>query len=232
MGAVNPPAWGIAAVLVVGVALVVAGWWFDRRRHRRRQSELTSPPGRTLPGLPPTADPPRYTTEDEILATNLPDPTESQLALLNRRDEAATLPGGVADGRFLNHPRKGLGILLQPSVLVSDGRIEAQRDVLTALAGARRRGTGLVWVAPEFSRDALGTLHANAVTAKVPNLPVELGDPGLLRRAAALTGGRMVTASDLAASYLPDPAWGTCDGWIADIDDSWIVPPADTTVAR
>ena len=213
----TPPAWGIPLVLVLGVLAIAAATWLDLARTRR------DPKSPALPGAYPTADP--QVTEEHDLPLSPPTADASaELGLLERRGDASTLPGGAPDGRFLNHPRKGLAILLAPAVLVSDADVTSPRDLTTVLAAARRRGRPLVWVAPGFSPEAVGLLRANAVTARVPNLPIELGDPLHLRRAVAYTGGRLVAASDLAADWLPDDVWGTCAGWIADLDDSWVVP--------
>lgn len=219
----NPPAWGIPVVLVVGVLVVVLGTLWDRARARRARAEAEA----ALPGggLPPTLDVQGVGERDLPDAPPASD-SDAELDLLGRRDEAATLPGGAADGRFLNHPRKGVAILLDPVVLVTDADVASQRDLETVLTAARRRGRPLVWVARSFSRDVVAGLRANAVTRRVSNLPVELSDPLHLRRAVAFTGGRLTSAADLAADWLPDEAWGTCAGWVADLDDSWVVPPA------
>lgn len=229
----NPPAWGIAVVLVVGIAVIALGVVIDRRRLRRARAELSEPPDRAIPGLLPTVDP-AYVTDDDLDALPPTGPSataEAELALLERRDDAATLPGGTPDGRFLNHPRKALAILLDPAVLVTDADVASQRDTLTVIAAARRRGRPLVWVARSFAPDVLGTLRANAVTGRYASLPIELVDPLHLRRAVAYTGGRLVAASDLDSDWLPAEVWGTCAGWVADTDDSWVVPPAPDAAA-
>lgn len=223
----TPPAWGIPVVLVLGILVVVLGTLWDRARARRAEAELE----RLVPGLQATNEP-TYTDEHALPPVALVDDEAAQLELLGRRGEASTLPGGAPDGRFLNHPRKGLAVLLQPAVLVTDAPAITQRDLTTVLAAARRRGRPLVWVAPGFGADVIAGLRANSVTLRVPNLPVELADPTQLRRAVAYTGGRLVAASDLAADWLPDEVWGTCAGWVADLDDSWVVPPAESGVAR
>lgn len=217
----TPPAWGIAVVLVVGVLLVVLATVADRRRARPAD-------GPRRPGGPlmPTRDI-EHVDAAALPPTASPTDPDAELALLPRRSDAATLPGGVPDGRFLNHPRKGLAILANPVVLVTDADVTSQRHLETVLTAARRRGRPLVWVAPGFARDIVAGIRANAVTHRIPTIPVELADPTQLRRAVAHTGGRLVPASDLAADWLPDEAWGTCTGWIADTEDSWVVPPAD-----
>lgn len=219
----NPPAWGIPVVIVVGALVVILGTLWDRRRARADAADAAQA---TQPssGLVPTNEP-RYVDEVALPDAAPPDDVQAELALLDRRAQGWTLPGGVPDGRFLNHARQGLAILPTPSVLVTDADASSQRDLVTVLEAARRRGRPLVWVARSFSSDIVASLRANAVTHRLSNVPIELADPLQLRRAVAYTGGRLVTAADLAADYLPDAAWGTCDGWIADVDDSWVLPP-------
>lgn len=213
----NPPPWGIAVVLIVGVLLVVLATVADRRRAR----QLPEPERGGGPLLPHRDI--AHVEDADLPATAPSADADADLALLARRGDAATLPGGVPDGRFLNHPRKGLAILADPAVLVTDADVAGDRHLQTVLTAARKRGRPLVWVAPSFSRDVVAGLRANAVTSRVPNLPIELADPLHLRRAVAYTGGRLVSAADLSADWLPDEAWGTCAGWLADTDDSWIV---------
>lgn len=225
----TPPAWGIPVVVVVGALVVVLGTLWDRARYRRAEAELARavPGPATATAAAPagaTATEPVYTHEVDLAATPLSADEAAELDLLGRRGEASTLPGGAPDGRFLNHPRRGVAILLSPTVLVTDADVTGQRDLATVLAAARRRGRPLVWVARGFGPEVVAGLRANAVTQRVPNLPIELDDPTHLRRAVAYTGGRLVSAADLAADWLPKEVWGTCAGWVATLDDSWVVP--------
>lgn len=225
----TPPVWGIPVVLVVGILVVVLGTWWDRARYRAAlaaaETEELAEGGVRGP-LQPTNEP-VFAEERTLPAVPPAGNADAELALLARRGEAATLPGGAPDGRFLNHPRQGVAILLDPVVLVTDAEVTSERDLVTVLAAARRRGRPLVWVAPGFGREVVAGLRANAVAQRVANLPIELGDPLHLRRAVAYSGGRLVAASDVAADWLPDEVWGSCAGWVADTDDSWVVPPAD-----
>ena len=106
---------------------------------------------------------------------------------------------------------------------MTDAEITHDREVNALLQAAARRGRPLVIVAPGFAPAALATLRANAVTGKLPNLPIQLSESRELRKAVALTGGQLVEDGDLAAGSLPDSTWGTCEAWIADLDNSWIV---------
>lgn len=228
----DPAVWGMIAVVVIGATVVASGWARDRRRNAEAVRLATEPP-RPLPGVPESARP-HYLQDAEILAAVPATPVSDADAadLLGRRQEAPALPGGVAETSFLNVPDRGMAILRHPSVIVIAAGVTSDRQVNTLLAEAARRGRPLVIVAPEFSPAVLGTLRANAVKGTLPNLPVPLTDATAQRQAVALTGGRLVEAGDLTSGWLPDQSWGTCEGWIADEDSSWIIVsgrhPADS----
>lgn len=223
-------------MVVVGAGVVFAGWWTDRDRYRTAMAEAANPP-RPLPGLSEDATP-EYIHRADLQATTPPRPDSSADegamtttvvrhapdldAILAHRDDAATVPAGVPQG-FINIPEQQLAALLAPAVLAINADLTGDREVNAVLLAAARRDRPVVILARRFSPAVLGTLHANAATGKLPNLPIELADAKDLRRAVALTGGRVVDADDLASGWLPEAAWGTCDGWVADADDSWIV---------
>lgn len=200
----TPPSWGIPAVLVLGVVLIAFGWWWDRRR---------------------TKDAAGFVTEDQIaeLPEAAPTLTDTDLdALMEARAETAALPAGLADRAFLTHRRRGVAAVRDALVLVTDADLDDERLLLTVLARAQEAGTPLVLVAPSFGFGLLSTLHANARSARLSTVPVELGDRTLRRKAAQLTGGRVVSASDLAADWVPTDALGRAAWWVADEDDSWL----------
>lgn len=222
--------WGIVVVLVAGVLVIGYGWFADAERERRERRALASPPEREIPGYD-GSDAPTYLTADQVLP--LPDSispqlTDAELALVELRKDSATVPVGTPDGHFLNHPGVGLAVWSDPVVLVSTDPIETQREALTALAAGRRRGRPMVWVAPSFSPDVLGTLVMNTASRKVRVLPIELSDPAHVSRVCSLTGATPVSGADLQMEYLPDSVWGTCGGWVADADDSWIIEASET----
>ena len=57
--------WGIALILVVGIAVVVYGYLDDRRRTRERDAAMAAPPKRDIPRFEPTSEPPQYLSELE-----------------------------------------------------------------------------------------------------------------------------------------------------------------------
>lgn len=216
-----PPWWGIPLVVVVGAIVVWWGWHSDRRRHADAIAAAREP--RPIPGLPADTTPPDYVEPPDAPLPHL-DPEPDASALLAARPDTATLPAGAASGAFLNHADRGLAILANPHVLTLQDDLTSDRDVVTLLTEARRRGRPLVVVAPYFSDAVLQTLLANARTGKLRILPVPLDDERLRRKAVALTGGRLLSPSALASAWLPDECWGRCEGWISDLDDSWILP--------
>lgn len=219
----NPPWWGIVVVVVVGAAVVWYGWAADRRRHRAAL-EASRQPTREIPALPDHEAAPRYVLETDLAGLTVdPGFGPAEEEVIGRRDEAATLPAGAAEGAFLNRADRGLAVLARPDVLVLEGDLITDRDANTLLVAARRRGRPLVVVAPWFGDRNLATLRANTLAGRVRTLPIPLEDLTARRRAVALTGGRLVAAADLAADWLPPEVWGTCDGWIADLDDSWVL---------
>lgn len=208
----NPPSWGIPVLLVVGVLVIAAGWWWDRPRTRKGAEG--------------------FTTEDDLLSHTPPStlPDADLAALLSARGAEPTLPGGVADREFLTHPRSGVAAVRDPIVVVTDAPLEDERLILSLLDSARARSRPLVLVAPGFGFGLLGTLRANHLTGRVTTLPIELADPDLLSRTAALCGTAVTPDADLRSGWLPESSRGTAAWWVADMDDSWVegAPPVST----
>ncbi|WP_300078729.1 hypothetical protein [Propioniciclava sp.] len=214
-----PPWWGIGVILVVGTALVWFGWWSDRRRNQRAAAALREPPVRPIPGLVAT-DAPAYVTEDDLQLAPAASPSSLPSPVPHPPDDAPSLPGGVPDAAFLTGGRAAAD---HPLVLVTDTALTTDRRLLPALVHARRDQRPLVLVAPAFSDAALGTLRANHATGRVQTIPVILAERTTLRRAVALTGGRLVPGEDLDSGWLPAECWGTCATWLADDETSWVV---------
>ena len=117
-------------------------------------------------------------------------------------------------------------------MLVVETILDAERLVLPVLEHAARVRRPLVLVAAGFDDGVLGMLRANALTGRLEVLPVALPDVLDLRRAVALTGGRLVAYEDLAMGHLPGRAWGTCQRWISDAESSWVELATDDEPPR
>lgn len=229
----TPPWWGIGVILVFGIALVWFGWWYDRRRNRRAEAALRAAPERAIPGLG-DVDAPEYVTEDDIRAghdpgrgprhghpaRSAPPPGALGADARGHRQQGPSLDAGILDDAFLADGEHATAE--RPLVLVTDAPLADDRPLLAVLARARREDRPLVLVSPGVTGAALDTLRANHLTGRVRTLPVTAAEPTVLRRAVALTGGRLVPAEDLASGWLPDAAWGTCARWIADAATSWV----------
>lgn len=213
-----PPWWGVPVILILGIGAVWFGWWFDRRRHQHAQDALREPPGRSVPGLDASLRP-TYTTMDDLVGLRAP---EGDPGLLERRGEAPTLPGGTHPV-FLEDAAAPFAAVAEPLVLVTSDDVASHHELVPILRHVRAASRSLVLVAPSIAPDAVGTLRANSLTGRIPSLTITLPDPRDLRRAVALSGGRLVDADDLRSGFLPDEAWGTCSGWISDEHDSWVV---------
>lgn len=231
----TPPWWGIPAILVLGVALVAFGWWWDRQRRLSEAAAERRSPDRPIPGMTGETPDPAYTTADDVAAAasdreRRPDGPVA-LALVSRRDAAPTLPGGTPDAVFLTLHRRGLAAVPEPLVVVTDAALEIERALLPLLERAGAASRPLVVVAPTFSYAVLDTLRANVVTGRLEILPIEVADLDAQHRAVALTGGRLVPGEDLVSGYLPDEIWGSCAGWVCDLDESWIIEEEPHTEA-
>ncbi len=228
-GSVNGAYWGIFAVLVVGSAIVAYGWLSDRAATKRRMAEATSPPARVIPGFRPTEQPPEYLSELQasVRPETLP-PTaldsDTRHALTERLAGAPTFPAGWPSRQFITDAATGWCVLDHPLVLVCLDPVLTVRELLVALERARFTGRSLVIVTPEAPSEVVATLRANMTQGKLACLILTLADPDLRHRLADLTGGHPVSRHDLQAGYLPDSALGSCATWVADEDDSWVLP--------
>ena len=220
-----PPWWGIPVVLVVGVTVVWFGWWWDRRRTQRARQELREAPASEIPGLSGRRTP-TYITEDDLAGLTASVRGDDGLGTT----DLPALPGGVPE--FCLPSSDGRTSVVQPLVLVVETILDAERLVLPVLEHAARVRRPLVLVAAGFDDGVLGMLRANALTGRLEVLPVALPDVLDLRRAVALTGGRLVAYEDLAMGHLPGRAWGTCQRWISDAESSWVELATDDEPPR
>lgn len=217
-----PPWWGIPVILVVGIAVVWFGWWYDRRRNQREANAVRKAPDRSLPGVD-AGRTPAYVTEHDLTTLSSAEAlTGDPHGFIARRTEAPSLPGGTHPV-FLEDAGAHLATLAAPLVLVTESTVTDDRLLLPLLRHAQQAARPVVLVANGFTPEVVGTLRANALTGRIASLPITLSDPRDLRRAVSLSGGRLVDADDLASGFLPEQVWGTCQGWVCDDEDSWVI---------
>jgi chaperonin GroEL (HSP60 family) len=116
--------WGIGAVFVIGLVIIVYGWLSDRMAIRRREAALREAPDRVIPGLEAKLPTPDYVLAEELQA--------AEQALENPRVL-------VVDGE-LNSIRELLPALTAdgPLLVVAAG---FGREVATELAANAAAGT-------------------------------------------------------------------------------------------
>jgi hypothetical protein len=228
----NLAGWGIVAVLVVGSAVVAWGWWSDRIANQRRAEALSRPPERAVPSLSPDTPHPHYLSELEaaVRPDGLP-PTDLNAdrrhELTGRVAGAPTFPAGWTSRAFITDPATGWCVLDDPLVLVCQEDVASVRELLGVLERAKLSGRALVVVAPDAEPEVADTLRVNMTQGTLHCLLILLADPDLRDAIAALTHGTSVPRDDLVSGFLPPTALGTCATWIADEDDSWVLPNND-----
>jgi hypothetical protein len=223
----DPRYWGIVAIIVIGVAVVVYGMLSDRSATRRRREELTAPPKREIPRFSPTDQPPQYLTE--LQARTRPADAQTDLDAPTRRRlsealaGAVTLPTGYPQLSFVTDRSTGWFVADTPWVLICDSAITAIREVLPAMERAKVAGRPLVLVAPDIADEVVDTFSANTVQGLLRCLPLELADPDARSGLASAVGSEQLGLTDLRAGYLPPGALGEAATWVCDQDTSWVL---------
>ena len=223
--------WGIALILVVGLAVVVYGYLDDRRRTRERDAAMAAPPKRDIPRFEPTSEPPQYLSELEartrpsgLPGTGLTDQQRSDLK--TSVDAAATIRAGIPDDRFITDAASGWAVASDPVVALCGEPVLTVRELLPVVERAQRAGRPLVVAAPEFSTEVIDTLAANTVRGKEQCIPVVV----TADQSAQITEHTLATAlqhSDLQAGWVPEAALGTVETWVSDRNRSWMVQSAE-----
>lgn len=205
------------------------GWWSDRVANQRRADALTRPPDRIVPSLSPDSPHPHYLSDLEaaVRPDGLP-PTELDAGrrheLTGRIAGAPTFPAGWTSRAFITDPATGWCVLDDPLVLVCEEPATSVRELLPVLERAKLTGRALVVVAPDIEPEVADTFRVNMIQGTLHCLLILLADPELRAAITALTRGASVPRDDLLAGFLPPAALGTCATWIADEDDSWVLP--------
>ena len=208
-----PPAWGIPAILVVGIAVVFFGWWWDRRATRLASE------GYTPQSEVDAAEPPASLDEARLAALldQLPD-TAQVATTASERFLPLPAPRGV-EGL-----RGRVAALERPLVLLADADLSDPIALVPALRHAQSEDRPLVLVARSISDGIADTLEANARTGRLTALPLS-AEPAVLAQLSELTCATPLGSQDWTAGWLPSSAWGTVDGWVCDARRSWLILP-------
>jgi hypothetical protein len=186
----------MAAVFVVGAAVVAYGWLSDREANRRRREDV--PIGE---GCPARVDASVLLAADGALA------------------EAAVFAAGLADKAFANDPERGRMVLADAAVLVCEDEVAGLRELSGTVAAAA--GRALVVAAPAFGGDCLLDLAVNAAAGRFRGGAVRVQGADELARLAAATGAEPVRAADLKAGL--SPTLGACRFWVGGAEQSQVV---------
>ncbi len=135
--------WGIALILVAGIAVVIYGALDDRRKTRERDAAMTAPPNRDIPRFEPTAEPPQYLSELEASTrpSGLPgtELTEQQRSDVKAAQAAApSLATGIPDKRFVTDAASGWAVASDPIVALCGDPVLTVRELLPLLTTAQR----------------------------------------------------------------------------------------------
>ncbi|MFT4217104.1 MAG: hypothetical protein QM619_07965 [Micropruina sp.] len=219
--------WGIAIILVLGIAVVTYGALDDRRKTRERDAAMAAPPKRDIPRFEPSREPPQYLSEGEARTrpAGLPasDLTDQQRADLTKAlDAAPSIQAGIPDGRFVTDAASGWAVASDPLVVLCGDPVTTIRELLPVLEKAQRAGRPLALAAPEFGPEVIDTLAANTVRSKEQCIPVVV----TANQSAQLAEHTLATPlarGDLQAGWVPEESLGTVATWVSSRDRSWLV---------
>lgn len=224
-GGVIPAYLGMAAVVVIGVAVVAYGWLSDRTVNRHRAATISGPPDRPIPGRPDGAAEPTYQLEPDLLAERrYPNALDEAArdAITAQLDDAPALPHGWADEAFVTDPQTSWSVLDAPLVLVTAEPVTTMRELLPVLDRARSQNSALLIAAPGFGDDVLATLAVNAVTQQRALCAITI-PPKAAGELAQRTGSYPVPRADLQAGYLPPGSLGHCHRFVAGPKRCWVL---------
>jgi len=219
--------WGIACIVVAGVAVVAYGYFDDKRKTRERDAAMQAPPKRHIPRFEPNQQAPAYLSEleartrpEKLADTNLNALTRTDLKAAQA--EAPSIAAGIPSDSFVTDSPTGWAVAANPLVAVLADRVDTVRELLPLLERVHKAGRPLVLAAPGFGTQVLDTLAANTVQGKAQCVPVVV-DADQAERVAALTLATPLLHTDLQSGWAPVEALGTVETWISDRKTSWLI---------
>jgi hypothetical protein len=219
--------WTVVIIAAVcAVTAVVVSYLVDRDSAKRRAKTLAEPVQR--PGLE-SSPAPTYLTAEQAKAHHQPQDralSDDQRELVDAAlVQVAPILAGWPSADFVTDPVSGRAVLERPTVLVAEA-VNRVADLAPLIRAVLDDDRSLVVVARKIDPAVLATLLLNASTGRLKCLGVVTDKlDGIARQA----GAAVLAAADVTAGYLPDPALGHCDWWVADSQHSWIVPHHETT---
>ena len=220
---------GLVVVLVVGLAVIVFGAVRDRRINERRRREILAPPQRTIPRFSPDAPTPQYLSElqarrppADAAPTDLSPAERDELRAALAGADVTTITYGYASADLVTDSSTGWSVLRSPNVLVAESAITTLRELLGVLQRQIPTGHGLVVVAPAIADELLSTFAVNHRQQVITILPVVVTDEAVRRRIVDVTGGQLVSHTDLQSGWVP-PGLGHCATWVSTARESHVV---------
>lgn len=219
---------GVAAILVIGVAIVLFGALRDRDLNQRRTEAALAPPKRDIPGFEPETPAPQYLSElqarrrPEEESTDLGKVAREALKLQLKDGATLSIKVGFASKDFITDTATGWAVLEQPRTLVSAEPIDALREILPALEKMALSQTPIVIVAPRIAAEVRSTLEVNVIQHRLSVIAVE-ADAELQPSILEAVGGTHVPRDDLRSGYLLPEHLGHCRWWVSSAKQSWVV---------
>lgn len=216
---------------VCAITAVLVAFMVDRDNWKRRREQLKSAPG--SPGV--DAPTPAYVTAEEVAAEAKRTPAHAELTPAERdhvdRQLARTEPlaAGLASPDFVTDQAGRRAILDNPIVLVTPELLRFS-DLHPVVRRARDQAApgklsgGLAVVVQKAAPEPLATLAMNALSGRLDCVVVTTDD---LEAVAAGAGAQVIEPADLTAGYIPAGSLGSCDLWVSDRENTWIVRRSD-----
>ena len=213
---------GLIVVVVVGVAVIVAGALRDRRLNERRRREMLAPPERSIPRFSPDAPTPRYLSElqarrppADAAATDLSDAERDALRTAIEQPGTLTLEVGCVPPDLITDRATGWTVLRRPNVLVSAAPISTVRELLGILENQIPTGRPIVVVAPSIGREVIQTFEVNHIQRVMTIVPIIAAEEETRTRIAQATGATTMSQTDLRSGFHTPGLLGSCAIWVS-----------------